>query len=73
MDYDELFSCFGNRALDIIFNMDASKLPGHEIDALIRLVDRMKHDDRLTAAAAEALSEEDDDEKLRKLLAVAAS
>lgn len=72
MDYDELFSCFGTRALDVIFNMDASKLPEHDINMLILLVNRMQRDDRLVEEVSALLSGKDDKQKLGILLSIAA-
>lgn len=69
IDYDELFSCFGIQALDVIFNMDSSKLQENEIMELTRLVVRMKGDDRLAESLTGIIAEEDAPEKLRKLLA----
>ena len=69
LDYGELFSCFGNQALDIIFNIDTSNLPEKEIQMLIALVIRMTHDERLSEEVTLLISEEDDEERWRKLQA----
>jgi len=69
LKYDELLSCFGNRALDLIFNMDTSRLTDNERQMLFVLANRMSRDERLREEITAVIGALSDEDKLSTLLA----
>lgn len=73
MKIGPLFSDFGYRALDLLFNMDTSQLPPPTIQKLAVLAYSIEQNPRLLDKLRAITGEQDDreDDRLQKLLSLA--